>query len=424
MPRVVHLMLGFVLPLIAVGCVTSGTTAPAELVVVGQLSYQQRVALPPDSRAVVELRDETAAPMPVIAEQRIDLAGRQVPIAFALTVDRARLQIGHRYAVRAGITTGGRVAWVADPVRVDLAPARPDAGTLVLRPFEALAFATVFYCGDLRLELGFTDRAMRMKALNQSFEMRQARSASGARYEAVDDPTTSFWNKGQRGTLVIRGREYPECVEGQPALPLRALGHEPGWRLDIAPSGMTLVTDFGARRYETPAATVARIGEGLRYGGTSGETDISATVIDRLCRDSMSGMPHPYTVTVRAGERTLGGCGGEPVALLLGGDWVVEDLDGSGIIDRSRATLRFAESGQVSGSAFCNTYSAQYTLSGESLAIRDATVTQKACAPSLMAQEERFLATLRAVRSFDFTGNGALVLTADGKRSIKARRGG
>ncbi|HQR72767.1 MAG TPA: META domain-containing protein [Burkholderiaceae bacterium] len=399
--------------------------APAELVVVGQMSHLQRVALPSDSRAVVELRDESDTSMPVIAEQRIELAGRQVPIPFSLAVDRARLASGHRYAVRAGITTGGRPTWVSDPVRVDLTQARPDVGTLVVRPYEALAFSTVFYCGEVLLELGFTDRTMRMKALNRSIEMRQTPTASGARYEAVDDPTTSFWSKRQRGTLVIRGREYPECVEGQAPLPLRAIiGHEPGWRLEIAPSGMTLVTDFGARRYETPAATVARSGEGWSFAAASGTTDIAATVVDRLCRDSMSGMPHPYSVTVRAGERSLQGCGGEPAALLHGGEWIVEDLDGGGIIDRSRATLRLAEGGQVSGRASCNTYTARYELSGEGLAIGEVAVTQRACAPSLMAQEERFLATLRAVRSFDFTSDGALVLKADGQRSIKARRGG
>jgi heat shock protein HslJ len=86
--------------------------------------------------------------------------------------------------------------------------------------------------------------------------------------------------------------------------------------------------------------------------------------------------------------------------------------------------VQFGESGRVSGRASCNTYTGQYALSGEGVAIRDPAVTVRACAASLMAQEERFLATLRAVHGFDFTSDGALVLRADGKRSIKARRGG
>lgn len=68
--------------------------------------------------------------------------------------------------------------------------------------------------------------------------------------------------------------------------------------------------------------------------------------------------------------------------------------------------MQFGDSSSVSGRAPCNTYTGQYTLSGEGVTIRDPAVT------------------LRAVRGFNFTSDGALVLKADGKRSIKARRGG
>lgn len=64
---------------------------------------------------------------------------------------------------------------------------------------------------------------------------------------------------------MIRGKEYPECFEGEPELPLRATGNEPGWRLDIVPSGMTLLADTGATRLETAPAGKARTAEGTRY---------------------------------------------------------------------------------------------------------------------------------------------------------------
>ena len=38
-----------------------------------------------------------------------------------------------------------------------------------------------------------------------SFDLRPVTVASGAKYVAVTDSTTSFWNKGDRGTLVIKG---------------------------------------------------------------------------------------------------------------------------------------------------------------------------------------------------------------------------
>lgn len=407
------------------GCATLDVKPVVDpLIIQGNLTYAARIALPLDSRAIVELRDESTPAMPVVGEQRIELTGAQVPIPFRFAADRTKFTPGHRYALRGAVTTAGRATWVSDPMPIDASKLTVDIGTVMLRPHQALAFASVFYCGDTRVEVGFTDRAMRMLARNQAFDLRQVVAASGARYEAVDDSTTSFWNKGQRATLVIRGNEYPECFEGEPALPLRATGNEPGWRLDIAPSGMTLLADTGATRLDTPPAAKARTADGTRYSAQAGVTGITVDVVDRLCRDSMSGMPHPYSVTVTTGGRVLRGCGGEPAALLRGGEWVVEDIDGGGIIDRSRVTVQFGDSGSVSGRASCNTYTGQHALSGEGVAIRDPAVTLRACALSLMAQEERFLATLRAVRGFDFSSDGALVLKADGRRSVKARRGG
>jgi uncharacterized lipoprotein YbaY len=76
------------------------------LIIKGSLTYLARIALPPDSRAVVELRD-AAAPegTPAVAEQRIDLEGRQVPVPFQLSVDRAKLSSGKRYVVRGAIVS-------------------------------------------------------------------------------------------------------------------------------------------------------------------------------------------------------------------------------------------------------------------------------------------------------------------------------
>ena len=73
--------------------------------VTGQITYLEKIALPPQSVALVTLRDVTVenAASTVIAEQRIDLAGRQVPIAFRVTVDRSKLQPQRRYAIRATI---------------------------------------------------------------------------------------------------------------------------------------------------------------------------------------------------------------------------------------------------------------------------------------------------------------------------------
>jgi hypothetical protein len=54
-------------------------------------------------------------------------------------------------------------------------------------------------------------------------------------------------------------------------------------------------------------------------------------------------------VEVTLGGETLGGCGGDPLDLLAGPEWVVEDIGGRGIIDASRVTLDVAQGGGWAG---------------------------------------------------------------------------
>jgi len=97
--------------------------------------------------------------------------------------------------------------------------------------------------------------------------------------------------------------------------------------------------------------------------------------------------------------------------------WRAEDIGGGGIIDRSRATLTLGADGRINGSASCNNYSGSYALDRGALSFTSALVaTQKACAPSLMDQERRFLAILGAARRIELLPTGALrVSTPDGK---------
>jgi heat shock protein HslJ len=117
-----------------------------------------------------------------------------------------------------------------------------------------------------------------------------------------------------------------------------------------------------------------------------------------------------------------GGDDAPPAAALVGPEWVVDDIAGGGIVEGSRATLRFGEDGSVGGRASCNSYSAQYQQAGEALTIGQAASTMMACAQPLMEQERRFFDLLAATASYRIDASGALVLsTADG-RTIRARR--
>jgi heat shock protein HslJ len=96
--------------------------------------------------------------------------------------------------------------------------------------------------------------------------------------------------------------------------------------------------------------------------------------------------------------------------LLTDREWVVEDLAGGGIIDRSRVTLNFDPEGRVSGRASCNRYTAGYEVRGERLGFTPAAATKMACAEALMNQERDFFRILGAVDRFRIDETGALIL--------------
>jgi heat shock protein HslJ len=99
--------------------------------------------------------------------------------------------------------------------------------------------------------------------------------------------------------------------------------------------------------------------------------------------------------------------------LLTEREWVVEDIAGGGIIDRSRVTLNFDAEGRVSGRSSCNRYTAGYQQQGYRLSFAPAAATKMACADSLMNQEQKFFRVLGAISSFRIDDTGALMLEGE-----------
>lgn len=206
-------------------------------------------------------------------------------------------------------------------------------------------------------------------------------------------------------------------------LPFTAGGSEPGWRLEIAADRrVALLADYGSTKVSMIAREPESVTGGRRYAGNADGQVLVVTVIDRVCEDTMTGMPRPNTVTVTLDEAVLRGCGGDPATLLRGAPWVVDDMGSAAVMDRSRVTLAFGPDGRVTGTASCNTYTAGYVLTGEGLTIQKAAATRKACAPALMTQEAAFLARLEAVTRFEIASDGALVLRTSDGGALRARR--
>ena len=81
----------------------------------GTVSYLQRIALAPDAVVEVSLQDVSRADAPaeMISTQTIETQGAQVPIAYTLEYDPARIEARNTYAVRATITEGGQLTWTS-----------------------------------------------------------------------------------------------------------------------------------------------------------------------------------------------------------------------------------------------------------------------------------------------------------------------
>ncbi len=239
------------LALLVTGCAMTGRNQQP-LEVSGQLAYRERIALAPGAAARIVVADVSVADRaaPVLAEQNLSLAGRQVPIPFALVLDPEQLQSHGRYSVRATISDpDGRLLWTTDSVYL------------------------------------------------------------------ID----------------------------------------PGLRSQ----------DLGTLRLVRPASPAA-------------------------------------------GAPTVAGV-----------EWVVEDVDGGGIIDFSRVTMNFQSDGRLAGRGGCNQYSGGYELDGDTLSVGLLAVTNRACAPALMAQEDRFLSILQAANRLTAGDHGAL-LVAGPKGRLRA----
>ncbi len=106
---------------------------------------------------------------------------------------------------------------------------------------------------------------------------------------------------------------------------------------------------------------------------------------------------------------------------LAGGPWLVDDIDGGGIIDNVRIDLIFAGD-QVTGLAACNRFSGPWKAAGTAVTFGPMATTRMMCSPAVMAMEGKFLAALGAVTVLRFDATGAALLSgADGHR-LKLRR--
>lgn len=173
----------------------------------------------------------------------------------------------------------------------------------------------------------------------------------------------------------------------------------------------------GAKRYLLQAQ---RSASGARYAssaypGTSywSKGDGGMLMVD--------GQAYPECATLAATTPVIAPAEGGPPRDLTVREWVVESIDGRGVVDNSRTTMTFDPAGQIAGRAGCNRYTGSYKLQGARFEVKGVATTRMICVPALMDQETRFLGLLERVSSLQLQRDGRLELRTDDQRRIVAR---
>ncbi|MGO5000081.1 META domain-containing protein [Oceanisphaera sp. W20_SRM_FM3] len=210
------------------GCANSGPSEQHQLT--GSLSYLSRIALAPNSIAEVTIRDTSEADGKIIAEQRIELEGQELPIPFTLELNNQKLDAG-TYSLSALIKEQSRLSWRSAPVGVSGKLSDMALGNLQLQQVTDYEFNSLMQCGEQRIHVAFADELALLRIKDQTLTLEQVIAASGARYQLANDPSTELWNKGDKAQLKVKGKAYPECVSGADASDTTAILQGGEWQV-------------------------------------------------------------------------------------------------------------------------------------------------------------------------------------------------
>ncbi|WP_416885279.1 META domain-containing protein [Marinospirillum sp.] len=215
--------------------------------------------------------------------------------------------------------------------------------------------------------------------------------------------------------LLISGCSLPlTSSEATPELNLpadfQAGGNEPPWQLRIEQEQV-----YFAQGY-TPSWQRQTIHNSDGLAQQIETEQLRIQIREQVCHDSMSGMPHPYSVSITPthtdGDAQLQGCGGDPLSLLVG-RWQEANAE------QKPLEVTFTSEGQVYGFSGCNRFSGRFTLSGESLTFLPLASTRMACAEPAMTREQDFYQRLNQVNGFDLDSEGRLHLLSSERRTLE-----
>ncbi|MEW6632637.1 MAG: YbaY family lipoprotein [Pseudomonadota bacterium] len=113
--RIAEFFIFGLVPLVVGVLAVPEISGAAERTIAGEVTYRERIALPPNAVLSVELADVSLADAPamVIGQRKIVPAG-QVPIKFEIGFDSKSIRAGRTYALQARITVDDRLLFITD----------------------------------------------------------------------------------------------------------------------------------------------------------------------------------------------------------------------------------------------------------------------------------------------------------------------
>jgi putative lipoprotein len=143
----------------------------ASLVLTGEVTYRERIALPPQSRLKLTLLDVSGADSQTLVEAMAPLSGSgQVPLQFTFEINTNAIDPHRDYALVAEITSSGSL-WFKNPIPLSLDPFHPPEPLLVMVNFvgvDARPNAAPPLVADLEVTTALLDTVWTVESMAES----------------------------------------------------------------------------------------------------------------------------------------------------------------------------------------------------------------------------------------------------------------
>lgn len=179
-------------------------------------------------------------------------------------------------------------------------------------------FARVYTCPDgFRFSARTGDDEARLDLGSRRLTLAREPAETGSRY---GDEETLFQTDGRQATIAVdasirtgcRGQDAADPWEAATlrGVDARALGHEPGWSVEVVAGEWLRVEEAGEKdMLLVPEPARERTGSGATvYTGRAEGQRLRLRLTESACTDSMSGESHPLTATLTLDDRQLRGC--------------------------------------------------------------------------------------------------------------------